>query len=81
MSSPVTPRRRSKRGRTEDPGSPSSETSAATTRMYICTLRIVESIDCRGSDFFTCASRVLYSKFLLWDSHFKSQRVPGLIKL
>lgn len=31
MSSPLTPRRRSKRGRPEEPGSPSSETSAATT--------------------------------------------------
>ena len=30
------------------------------------------------SDFFTCASRVPYSHFLLWDSHFKSQGVPGL---
>ena len=28
--------------------------------------------------FFTCASRVLYSQFLLWDSHFKSHPVPGL---
>ena len=28
--------------------------------------------------FFTCASRVPYSHFLLWDSHFKSQRVPGI---
>ena len=33
------------------------------------------------SDFFTCASRVPYSHFLLWDSHFKSQQVPGLTKL
>ena len=35
MSSPLTPKRRSKRARQDEAGSPTSETSGATTRKYL----------------------------------------------